>query len=404
MGALQFLNQGTSPSASSNYSQSSTQLPSWYTDYTSQILNKAAQFAAQPYQTYQGPRVAQQSNLTQDAYSAAPAISQTAAGTTQAAGNLIQAGASSNNPLGAAQPYLSAGASDINSSVAPGQGGLSAAQPYLNSAATPTYDTVQNYMNPYNTAVTNAIATAGNTNFNNNTLPALESGIIGSGNITGSSTEGTNLMENAEQQNNQNITNAQAAALQSGYAGSQTAASNAAALQAQLGSTAGALGTAEQSAQQNAGNSLANIGNASGQLNSAGTQNAINAGSALSGVGASGTQQQLATNQNENALGLQNQGYDQSNLNLAYQDYLNQLNYPMTQASAMQGALSGIQIPSAQVNYQYGTGLPSSSQNSPLSTLFGPATNAAASQTGNNNTPPLSTTSPGYLSTSIPTS
>jgi hypothetical protein len=298
----------------------------------------------------------------------------TASSNTQAASNLINQGASQNNPLGAAQPYMSAGAGDINSSVAPGQGGLSAAQPYLNSAATPTYDTVNNYMNPYNQDVTGAIANAANTNFNNYTLPSLQSSIIGGGNITGSSTEGANLIENAAQQNEQNITNAQSAALQSGYQGSQTAASNAAALQAQLGSTAGSLGTAEQSAQQSAGNSLANIGNAEGQLNSAGTQNAINAGANLSNVGTQGMTNQINSINAENTLGEQNQGYNQSNLNLAYQDFLNQQQYPLTMASDMQSALSGIQIPQAQVNYQYGTGLAGTTGTSPLGTLLGTGT------------------------------
>lgn len=352
-GALAFLNQGNAPSASSNYSQSETQLPSWYTDYTSQILNKAAQFAAQPYQTYQGPRIAAQGDLTQDAYSAAPGIGTTASGTTQAAQNLVQQGASQNNPLAAAQPYL-------------------------NNGTTPTYDTVQNYMNPYNEDVTNAIATAGNTNFQNNTLPQMQSSIIGAGNITGNSTEGANLLENAEQQNEQNITNAQSAALQSGYQGSQSAA------------------------QSGAANALT-AANTAGNLNSQGANTAISAGTALSGVGASGTNQQLAANANENTLGQQNQGYNQSNLNLAYQDYLNQLNYPMTQASAMQGALSGIQVPGATVNYNYGNGINGANGSaqttgaSPLQSIFGTGLGTAAAGTAT--TP--STANPGTLTAPI---
>jgi len=342
-GALAFLNQGVTPGATSNYSQSSTQLPSWYTDYTSQILNTAAQFAAQPYQTYQGPRIAQQDQLTQDAYSQAPALSSTASGNTQAASNLIQQGASSNNPLGAAQPYL-------------------------NSGTTPTYDTVNSYMNPYNQDVTSAIANAANTNFNNYTLPALQSSIIGSGNITGSSTEGANLIENAEQQNEQNINNAQSQALQSGYNSSLTAA------------------------QAGAQNNLTAASTA-GQLNSQGTTNAINAGSALSNVGTQGQANQIAAENQENTLGQQNQGYNQSNLNLAYQDYLNQLNYPLTQASEMQSALNGIQVPEATVQYQYGNSLNGSTTSSPLNTLLGTGVGTGAINTGTSTG--ISTANPG---------
>jgi hypothetical protein len=355
-GALAFLNQGTAPSASSNYSQSSTQLPSWYTDYTQQILNSAAQFAAQPYQTYQGPRIAGQTDNTTQAQNASAGVGATAQGTTQAAQNLIQSGANQNNPLAAAQPYL-------------------------NTGTDPTYNTVQNYMNPYNQDVTSAISNAANTNFNNYTMPALQSGIIGSGNITGSSTEGTNLMENAEQQNEQNITNAQSQALQSGYTGS--------------------LGAA----QSGAANALT-AANTAGNLNTAGAQTAIGAGSALANTGAQNASTQIAAQQNQNTMGLQQQGQNQSNLNLAYQDYLNQLNYPMTQASAMQSALSGIQVPTGQVNYNYGTGIngangsaTSGTVTSPLSSLFGTATGAAAGSTTNNG---VNSTNPGTLTTAIP--
>src|SRR5882724_403441 len=190
-GPLAFLNQGTAPSASSSYSQSSTQLPSWYTDYTQQILNRAAQFAAQPYQTYGGPRIAQQDPNSVSAEQQSTGLPASASASTQAAQNLVQGAAGNNNPLATAQPYL-------------------------NSGTNPTYNTVGNYLNPYNKNVTDAIAEEGNRNFQNNVLPQLQSNIIGAGNITGSSTEGANLIENAAQQNSKNITDAQAAALQQG--------------------------------------------------------------------------------------------------------------------------------------------------------------------------------------------
>lgn len=365
---LQSFLTGTTPGTSQQESESSTSLPSWYTDYTQQILNTAAQFAAQPYQAYQGPRIADQSQLTNDAYSAAAPLSATATAGTQAAANLVQQGANSANPLGVAQPQLTQGANMVAGSVAPGTGGLSAAQPYLNSAATPTYDTVDNYMNPYNQNVTDAIANAGNTNFQNYTLPQLQSSIIGAGNITGSSTEGANLLENASQQNNQNITNAQSAALQAGYTGSQQAAQAGAATEAGLASTAGGLGTAQQTAQQNAGTDIANIGATAGNLNNAGANTQIQAGGALSTINSNGTNSNINAINAQNTLGQQDQGYDQSNLNLAYNDFQNQLNYPLTQASAMQGALSGINIPSTTTNYGASTGTPAVIGNSPLVT------------------------------------
>lgn len=349
-GALAFLNQGTAPSASSNYSQSSTQLPSWYTDYTQQILNTAAQFAAQPYQTYGGPRIAQQDQNTEDAYGQVSGLPASASASTQASQNLIAGAANNNNPLAAAQPYL-------------------------NQGTNPTYNTVDQYMNPYNQNVTSAIADAANTNFKNNVMPQLQSSIIGAGNITGASTAGEQMIANAEQQNEQNITNAQAQALQSGYSGALSAA--------QAGN-ANALTAASQAAGANESQTAAGI----------------NAGTAMSGVGTQGVGNNLAAIGAENTLGQQNQGYNQSNLNLAYNDFLQQQQYPITQAGVMQGALQGITVPTAQVNYNYGTGVgggngsaTSTTTTSPLSSIFG----TAAGLNAGNLTP--STQNPGTATT-----
>jgi hypothetical protein len=397
-GALGFLTTGTTPGQSQQESESSTALPSWYTDYTQQILNSAAQYAAQPYQAYQGPRIASQSGLTNDAYGEATPLSGTATAGTQAAQNLVQQGANQNNPLGTAQPDLNQGASMINGSVAPGTGGLSAAQSYLNSAANPTYNTVQNYMNPYNQDVTSAIANAANTNFNNYTLPALQSSVIGSGNITGNSTQGANLLENAEQQNEQNITNAQSQALQSGYAGAQSAAQAGATTQAGLANTAGQLGTQQQTAQQNAGTDIANIGATAGNLNATGAQTAITAGGALQNVNSAGTTNNINAINAQNTLGQQDQGYTQANENLAYQDFENQLNYPLTQASAMQGALAGVQVPTTTTNYGASTGTPATIGNSPLVTAAGALSGLGASTTPPATSQPTNynTATPGY--------
>jgi hypothetical protein len=352
------LTSGTTPGQNQQESESSTSLPSWYTNYTQQILNSAAQYAATPYQTYQGPRIAGQSALTNDAYGEAAPLSSSSTAGTQAASNLINQGTG-----------------QVNQSVAPGQGGLAAAQPYLNSASTPTYDTVQNYMNPYNSNVTNAIAQEGATNFNNNVMPALNSSFISAGNITGGNTEEANLANQAALNEQQAVSQAQSGALQSGYAGSQTAATNAANLQGQLGSTAGQLGTQQQTAEQNAGTDI------------------INAGGALQGVNTAGTASNISAINAQNTLGQQNQGYTQANENLAYQDFLNQKNQPLTAASAMQGALSGIQVPTTTTNYGASNGTPATISNSPLVTAAGALSGLSASTT------PVSS-----YDTSIPTS
>jgi hypothetical protein len=223
----------------------------------------------------------------------------------------------------------------------------------MNSAANPTYNTVQNYMNPYNTDVTNAIATAGAQNFNNYVMPSLESGIVGAGNVTGSSTEGANLEQNAALQEQQAVSQAQSGALQSGYNSSLGAAQAGATTQAGLAGTAGQLGTAQQTATQNAGTDI------------------INAGATGANVGALNTQQQIAGEQNENTFGNQQQQQVQNNYNTAMANFQAQNQFPLTAANAMQGALSGMQIPTTTTNYGANTGTPAVIQNSPLQSIAG---------------------------------
>jgi hypothetical protein len=343
-GALGFLTSGTTPGQTQQESESTSSLPSWYTDYTQQILNSAAQYNAAGYQPYQGPQVAAQSALTNDAAQQSQGVASTATANNATASNLVNQGVGT-----------------VNSAIAPGQGGLSAASPFLNSAATPTSSTVQNYMNPYNTDVTNAIATAGAQNFQNNVMPALTSSIVGGGNITGASTEGSQLAQNAAMGEENAVSQAQSQALQSGYTGSLGAATNEAQIQAGLAGTAGGLGTAQQAAIENAGTA------------------GINAGVAQGNIGALNTNENIAGQQNENTFGNQQQGEVQANENVALQNFQAQNNFPLTGAAAMQGALSGVQVPTSTTNYGASTGTPATIGNSPIQTIGGALSGLSAS-------------------------
>lgn len=382
-GALQFLTSGSTPGTNSQESETASSLPSWYTDYTQNILKQAQAWGDAGYQAYGGPRIAGQDALSTNAEGASAGLPGAIGSNYQNSSALINSGANSSDPLGTANPYFQKADAGLASSIAPGSGGLAAAQPYLNSASAPSYSNIQNYLNPYNTNVTDAIARAGNTNFQNYTMPALSSSIIGAGNITGSSTEGANLMENAAQQNNANITNAQAGALQQGYASSMSAAQADAAREASLAGTAGTLGTQQQTAEQNAATDLINQGVAAGNLNTQGANTRITAGGALSSVGANDANSYMNSLNMENQFGLQNQGNEQANLNLAYQDFQNQNNFPLTAAAAEQGALGGIQVPTMQQSFTAGQGTPATTGPAPLVTAMGAlGTYGAGTQNG----------------------
>ena len=88
-----------------------TELPAWAQQYYSQVLGRGLSGLDQPYQAYQGPRIAQFAGEETQAF------------------DLAKAG------IGGFQPYLSQAGEYIGESVAPGAGGLSAAQNYFNTAA-----------------------------------------------------------------------------------------------------------------------------------------------------------------------------------------------------------------------------------------------------------------------------
>jgi hypothetical protein len=347
-GALGFLTNNQIPGQTQQESQSSSSLPSWYTDYTQNYLNSVAQWGAAGYQPYQGPQVAGLSAET----------NQAGWGSTQ---NAAQAQSNTQN----AQGLVNQGVGQVQASVAPGTGGLSAAQPYLSSAATPTSSTVQNYMNPYNQNVTDAIAQAGASNFQNNIMPALKSSQIAAGNITGNSTEGANLAQNAALTEQQAVSQAQSGALQAGYTGSLGAATNEAQIQAGLAGTAGNLGTQQQTAQQNAGTDV------------------INAGATGANIGALNTNQQIASQQNENAFGVQQQANTQQNYDVAKANFTAQNQFPLQAAGAEQSALAGMQIPSTQTSYGASNGTnPQILPTSPLQGITGALTGLGAAYTG----------------------
>lgn len=305
MSALDFLANNTNPTAATGYSQSQTALPPWYQAYTNNILTRATQFANEPYTPYQGPRIASATPLTNDAYTNATGLASGTAHTQDTAQNLITS--AGKNPTA-----------------------FQAANPYLQAAAAPTYSNVDKYMNPYNRAVTDEIARLGNRNFTENVLPALNDQFVGAGNILGSTTRSAELAERAARDNQATILGQQANVLQSGFGQAQNAAG------ADASRMAGLAGTA-------------------GNLQDTSTRTTAGLGTDLSNANAQGINSKTTALNAQNILGQQQQQQTQNNYNLAYQDFLNQKNYPMQQVAALQTGLQGIQVPTATQSYNYGS-------------------------------------------------
>ena len=294
------LTQGAAmPNITTTQSQA-TAAPSWYTDYLQSIAGQGQQ-AAQNAQ-FVGPTAMQ--NQSYD-------LAQQNVGNWQPAMN--NATGAVNQATNMASP-------------------LTAAQPYLNSAANPTYNTVNSYMSPYINDVVGQIGNLAQQNLMQNVAPQTSAGLVGSGQF--GSQRGAQALGQTLANYGQQTTAAQTNALNTGYQNAMTQAQNQAALQGQLGQTAGSLQSAGQT-------NLINAGQVGGQLATA-TQNL-----GLGDVNAL------------NTLGTQQQQIAQA-----------QQLFPMQMAQQQAGLLQGAQIPtSASTTY---TGpIPGAYQASPLSQMTG---------------------------------
>jgi len=209
---------------------------------------------------------------------------------------------------------------------------LNAAQPYMNMAANPTYNTYQNYMNPYVKDVVSQIGDLAQQNIMNNVAPQANAGIVGSGQF--GSQRGAAALANTLGQYGQQTTAQQVGALNTGFNNAMTNAQNQANLFGQLGQTAGNL---QSMGQQNLNNS-AQIG---GQLANTTQQLGLGDVNAL------------------NTLGTQQQQIKQAE----------QL-FPLQMAQAQAGLMQGINVPTG-VTSQYSGPIPGAYQSSPLSQIAG---------------------------------
>jgi len=249
---------GASPSQMpTNINGSISGVPDYYQDYQLGLLNMGNQLAAQPYANYPGQTVA---NLTPDQ---------------------LQAQQMTEQNVNAAQPYLNQ------------SGNL-----YSQAGQGFNQNNFDQYMNPYQNDVVNALTNASNTNFTKNIMPQLNSQFIGNGMYGGS--RNAQILSDAAVQNQQNLNNQIASTEQSGYQNAMNAYQT---------------GTNQQIA------SAQGLGSLAGQVNNSNLQNE----SAL------------------NAVGQQQQNQNQTSLNAAYNNFQQQQQYPYQQLGFLSGLLSNNQ-------------------------------------------------------------
>jgi len=198
-----------------------------------------------------------------------------------------------------AKPYLQQAVNTTQQSL--GERATAAADPYANAAAQSSAAGVQQYMNPYNAAVTDRLAELGGRNLSEQLLPNVSDAFIRAGSFGGSRMG--EFGSRAVRDTQEAVLAQQAQALQQGYGQALGASQADLARQAQLAGTVGGLAGTDLSrimqggAQygnlaQTAGNltaqeqaALTNIGQTTGNLTSQQMQNLTSLGNAQTSAG-----------------------------------------------------------------------------------------------------------------------
>lgn len=321
----------------------STAMPDWYTNYGMDILANQQALAARPFQAYtdaSGNPIQRYAgfNPNQEA-----GFQQTQQGVNVFRPELNLASQQTQNTFGrsglsAAQPSFQQAGQYTTQSTAPT--GINMAQPYLNQAGQTSVSNIGEYMNPYTEQVANRIGQMGLRTLNETLLPGISDRMIAAGQFGG--TRQAELMGRALRDTMEGISAQQSQALQQGYTGALSAAGTDLARQAQLASTAGNLGTAQQQALLAAGQQMGTLGQQAGNLYNADTANQLEAAQRMAAMAQQRQNQELAGAGALSQIGNQQRDLAQQNLDFARAEWERQQGYPQQQLSAMQGALGAV--------------------------------------------------------------
>lgn len=217
-----------------------------------------------------------------------------------------------------------------------------AAAPYMKRAGMSAADAATGYMNPYSRNVTDEIARLGSRNLHESILPGISDTFIRSGTFGG--TQNRDLVGRAIRDTNESVLGAQSAALERGY-----------------GQALGAAGADTDRA--------ARAGQLAGQLSNADLQQLLGV---ATGASTSGVRAGAALG----ATGAQQQAQDQTNTNVALQDFLEARGYPRDQINYLNSVIKG--VPYGTSTTTSGTGPGNNFQPSLFSNLAGGGLTLAA--------------------------
>jgi hypothetical protein len=309
-----FLFEGNPSPNVTTYGETAKDTPKWYNDYTMALIAKANAIASEPYQEYLYPRQAEFSPTQNAGFDAGKAAAF------------------------AYQPYLNQAGQTFGQV---GQGSaLNSASPYLNAAAQRSVDQIGDYMNPYTNQVVDRIGQLSQRQLKENVMPAIQQQFIAGGTFGGS--RSGEALGRATRDLQESTLAQQSAALQQGYAQAGQMASADQNRMAQLGQLTGALSSQDLNRQLQ-------LGQQYGDLAKQAQGMGLTGAAALEGIGG------------------QQQAQAQRNLDILYEDFLRQRDYPRENIAFLNQAIRGLDIPTR--GYTETTGPAASYQPSVLSQL-----------------------------------
>ena len=300
------------PAQPSSVSQTTSNIPDWAVPYATKNLGQAQALTdvnQNPYQTYQGNRVADFNPLQNQAFTNVAGMT-----TNTGTGNAMNQTQDVYNRSANAGQYQNMGLGYLNAN----------AQNFGQQSA-------QDYMSPYQQNVTDFQKQEAIKDYGRQ-LPGLGAMAVNKGAFGGTRQA---LVEAEGQRNLQNqLGGIQAIGSQNAYQNAQQQfnADQARQMQAQFanqGAYGQVQGLGEQSRQFGANYGLQN------------RQQALAAAGQLGTLGQQQYAQQMGINQAQQLAGAQMQAQDQQSLSNRYQDFLNQQNYPYKQLGFMSDILRG---------------------------------------------------------------
>lgn len=339
MSLKDFLFEGKPPKSVTTYGETVEGMPKWLSDYTQGLVARANAIAAEPYIPYEGPRIAGFSPDQLAAFEATRSgVGQWSPYLTGAL-DLMQAGGGA-SPLGTAAPVLDQAQTTAQQAIS-APGALSMASPYLESAARTFPGAVDEYMNPYVSNVIDRASTLAKRALEEKFLPSVTKTFGSAGHDT-RSTQMRETVDRGIRDLTEGIHEQSQAALADAYRTAGQMFGQDASRMGALASTVGQLAQGDRAQTLQGADLLRALGATRGSL--AGQEGALQL-EAGRGMGALSELLQAMGLRDAAALesiGASQQGQEQRSLDLAYQDFLEQRDFPRQNINWMSEIIRGL--------------------------------------------------------------